>query len=210
MNTEINTLIKEIKFMSKILVQIGSAEGNDHVTEIIKENKNIIGILVEPNPTNFLLLKENYKNIKNLFFENLAISTKNSEINLYVEPGEISHHGSINYNHLIMHDHNPKGIKTLKVQAITLQTLLDKYNLTEHIVDYLFMDTEGHDCDIILNTDFSKFKIKNICFESFHADGPFKQGIKLIKTINHLEEYGYKVDTNKNIPWSMWMYKDFL
>lgn len=194
--------------MSKILIQIGSAEGNDHVTDVIRENENILAILVEPNPENFNLLKENYKNIKNIFFENVAISTGVPEINLYVEPGKISHHGSINYDHLIAHNHNPKDIKVLKVKAITLEQLFLKYNLMENTIDFLYMDTEGHDCDIILNTDFSKFKIKNICFESSHADGPRRKGLKLQQTINHLAAFGYVIDFSKDIPWSLWVTKN--
>jgi FkbM family methyltransferase len=193
--------------MNKILIQIGSAEGNDHVTDILKSNEDILGILVEPNPNNFKLLKENYKNFKNLFFENLAISTNEGELNLYVEPGEISHHGSFNYDHLIAHAHHPKDIKTLKVQTITLEQLLFKYSLVDKKVDFLFMDTEGHDCDILLSTDFLKFNIENICFESFHADGPRKQGVKLKQTINHLNKFGYEIDSSRNIAWSLWMTK---
>lgn len=196
--------------MNKILIQIGSAQGNDHVTDIIKDNTDIMAILVEPNPLNFNLLKENYKDIKNLFFENLAISTEEKEVDLYFEAVRGLEHGSINYMHLPAHGHHPKDIKVIRVQAITLEQLLVKYNLIENIIDFLFIDTEGHDCDIILNTDFAKFKIKNICFESSHSDGPHTQGLKLKQTIHHLETFGYVIDYTKDIPWSLWVTKNIV
>lgn len=194
--------------MNKTLIQIGSAEGNDHVTDIIKNNIDINAILVEPNPKNFELLQENYKDFNNIKFENVAISTRECEVNLFVEPSDISHHGSINFYHLLVHNHNPMEIRTLTVKAITLEQLIQKYNIID--IEFLFIDTEGHDCDIILSTDFSKFNIKNICFETLHADGPMRQGLKLAQTLSYLEKFGYKIDSSKNIPWSTWVTRNLV
>lgn len=193
--------------MSGVLIQIGAAEGNDHVTEIVKNNTFHKIILIEPNVKNFKLLQDNYKNYTNVIFENIAISTENTNITLFAEDLDISHHGSINYEHLLVHSHHPSNIKALIVPALTLTSLLEKHNLLNSEIEFLFIDTEGHDCDIILSTNFKAIDVKNICFETSHADGPKTKGQKLEKTINYLNSCGYEVNQKQNIDWSLWMVK---
>jgi FkbM family methyltransferase len=192
---------------SKILIQIGAAEGKDHVSEIILDKDDYFSILVEPNPNNFKVLTENYKNYKNIIFENIAISTKDGYLDLFVEHDGVSYHGSSNFYHLLMHGHKASNIKKITVESITLEHLLEKYNIKNKEIEYLFIDTEGHDCDIILSTNFSNMNIKNICFESYHTDGPKTQGKKFSDTIEYLNNFGYVVDNSKNIPWSTWVTK---
>lgn len=193
--------------MMKILIQIGSAEGNDHVTKIIKNQVFDKIILVEPNVKNFKLLQDNYKNYSNIIFENIAISTENTKIVLFSEDLDISHHGSMNYMHLLLHGHHPNNIKEVICPALTLTSLLEKYNILTSEIEFLFIDTEGHDCDIILSTDFKAINVKNICFEISHADGPHTKGKKLENTINYLNSCGYEVNQNENVDWSLWMVK---
>lgn len=189
--------------MTKILIQIGAAEGNDHVTEIIKNETFDKIILVEPNVKNFKLLQDNYNNYKNIVFENIAISTNDGHIMLFAEDLNISHHGSTNYMHLLMHGHSPSNIKSFVCPTLTITSLLEKHNIINNEIEYLFIDTEGHDCDIILSTDFKKLKIKNICFEILHADGPHTKGQKLQNTINYLNSCGYVPDLVQNVDWSL-------
>ena len=74
---------------------------------------------------------------------------------------------------------------------MTLENLLKKHSWHDKEVEWLYIDAEGYDCDIILFTDFSKLNIKNVFFETVHSDGPFKQGEKLERTFNWLYSHGY-------------------
>jgi FkbM family methyltransferase len=193
--------------MSKILIQIGAAEGNDHVTEIIKNETFTKVILVEPNVKNFKLLQDNYKTYNNIIFENIAISVENTNITLFAEDKNISYHGSVNYEHLLRHGHHPSNIKEFTIPALTFTSLLEKHNLLNYEIEFLFIDTEGHDCDIILSTNFNEINVKNICFETVHSDGTNTSGEKLKKTIKYLNSCGYEVDQTKKVDWSLWMVK---
>ena len=58
----------------------------------------------------------------------------------------------------------------------------------------LKIDTEGHDCDILLNTDFSKLNIKEIYFETTHTEKAFsRENTEIYRnTSQHLINSGYK------------------
>jgi hypothetical protein len=105
----------------------------------------------------------------------------------------------------LSHGHHPSNILTFTVESLTFKSLIEKHNLENKQIKYVFMDTEGHDCDIILSTDFSNLDIQNICFEILHADGPFSKGKKLENTIKHLNSFNFQQNLNKNIDYSMWM-----
>jgi hypothetical protein len=66
---------------------------------------------------------------------------------------------------------------------------MDNFNT----IDYMFLDTEGHDCDIIQSTDFSKLLVDEICFEIAHTDGSFTgtETDKYKKTNEHLNSFGF-------------------
>ena len=66
-------------------------------------------------------------------------------------------------------------------------------------IDNLFIDTEGHDCDILLNTDFNILNIKNIMFETTHSEGPFSgtNTNKFNETDRHLKNFNY-IDIKHN------------
>lgn len=81
--------------------------------------------------------------------------------------------------------HKEEVISSIKVECCTLQKLLSEYKLTE--VDYLQVDTEGHDAKILNCCDFSIFSVKQIEFEYIHLS---EVEIKYLK--ERLENFGYK------------------
>jgi FkbM family methyltransferase len=59
--------------------------------------------------------------------------------------------------------HNRKG-KTYEVETISLMDLLNKYNAPQ-VIDYLSIDTEGSELDILSNFEFEYYKFKVITVE---------------------------------------------
>lgn len=179
----------------KHLIQIGANNGNDHVSKFIK-NKEYKCILVEPNPFVFKQLLNHYNNCSDFIFENIAISTFNGMVAIFfndIDNINGSEHSSVSLDHLYKHGHTlNRNITPKEIVCTTLTDLIIKHNWQNIEIDYLFIDTEGHDCDIILNTDFSKMYIKTITFEITHSDGPFTKGQKLENTKKHLCSFGYK------------------
>lgn len=174
------------------IVQIGANNGHDHVYEIVKEEKYNC-LLVEPNPYLIDTLKKCYGNIHKCAFEECAISTFDGSIDMHFNNIEQydSSHSSISIDHVLEHGNKKENITTKKVKCMTLESLLRKYNWDEEEIEWLYIDAEGHDCDIILSTEFSKLNIKNIFFETIHSDGPFNQGEKLERTFQWLYLHGY-------------------
>lgn len=151
------------------IIQIGAHKGNDDMTNIIKNYENIeLIILVEPQSQYNDSLIDCYKDY-NIKIENLVV-VDNPEINKVTfftcvdeKDTEIS---SLDVNHLLKHD-KPNYIKN-NFDCITVNNLLDKYNITE--LDILFIDTEGFDDKIIMSIDYEKFNIKSIFYENLHIE----------------------------------------
>ena len=62
-----------------------------------------------------------------------------------------------------------KGGDIFNVKTISLYDLLEKYNAPKYI-DYLSIDTEGSEYEILKNFDFEKYVFKIITCEHNHTD----------------------------------------
>lgn len=188
----------------KTIVQIGVANADDHVFEYIKQsNDEIFGIFVEPNPYSIPIIQTKYNFIQTKIISNIAISKYNGNIKLYLPPWFQSgdaQTASVYKNHLVAHSTPENTIQEIQVLCLTLNTYLNcilGFN-SNNKIDKLFIDVEGHDCEILLSTDFSKLNINEIMFETSHTSGPMS-GDKNIYTDNfnlvsaHLKLYGYEL-----------------
>ena len=146
------------------LVQIGANDGvsHDHLHNIIKKFQ-LKSLLLEPIKKYFLDLQNNYLNFDNVKIENSALSVNNEIIFLYmVNPEYSNKYGTISSGissfykkHLIHHGIKKKHIVQEKVNQISFDALLQKYNFKSF--DLLLIDTEGYDCQIV-NDFFLKIK----------------------------------------------------
>ena len=146
------------------LVQIGANDGvsHDHLHNIIKKFQ-LKSLLLEPIKKYFLDLQNNYLNFDNVKIENSALSVNNEIIFLYmVNPKYSNKYGTISSGissfykkHLIRHGIKKKHIVQEKVNQISFDVLLQKYNFKSF--DLLLIDTEGYDCQIV-NDFFLKIK----------------------------------------------------
>jgi FkbM family methyltransferase len=171
-------------------------------------NKHII--LIEPVPYIFKVLHENYliKNSNNgntnkIICFNFGISNKNDSLELYIPsekndfnmyPSFIHQLCSIHKDHIYKHISEifpDLIIDKINVPCFTLNTIIEEMNIKQ--IDYLIIDTEGHDYDILMDLDLTKIKPNKIQFENRHMDGSFLKGEKYIKLINHLQLNGYKI-----------------
>lgn len=186
------------------IIQIGACVGKDKVMEILCKNKlaDTIVHLIEPFPNNFEVLQANYSQCVNLDiikFYNCAISSTTGRLDLHYQkilknnPDKADEHCSFSYDHLIKHGHEG-NIANFSTESFTLNDFINKYSITGPI-SHLYIDTEGHDCDIILAINFTILNIQNITFETVHSDGPFTRGEKLEKTLEYLESNGFYLNS---------------
>ena len=183
-------------------VQIGSSNGitADPITQFIKGN-NWNGILVEPVRYIFEELKKNYSSIKNrLIFENCAIATENGKLKFYRLKKSDSEDlpfwyeqlGSLNKEVVLKHKDSIPNFDNLfiedTVDAITFKNLVDKHSIKK--IDFIQIDAEGYDYEILKMIPLSDFDVDFIMFENRHLpEKDYKQAIKMLK------ENGFQVGT---------------
>ncbi|MFD2515636.1 FkbM family methyltransferase [Pontibacter locisalis] len=192
------------KYRGKVeFIQIGSNNGitGDPISDYIKNN-NWTGVLIEPVPYLFEELKNNYSNFQDrLLFENSAIANKNGKLKFYRLkksdlPGLPEYYdqlGSFNKEVVLTHRNCIPYFFDLffedYVNAITFKDLLEKYNIDR--LDFVHIDTEGYDYEILKMLPFSDLNIEFIMFEHKHLNGSdYKQAVKLLK------QNRFKIGTN--------------
>lgn len=165
-------------------IQIGANIGNtesDIIWKIVREN-NWNGIFVEPLAKSFEKLKENYSDLKDSFFEKVAIYNYDGEIDLYFEDKYNSETASLIQSHC-----SDRNTCIERVLCIKLETLIKKYNLYDVSFDLLQIDVEKADGVILLDTDFTHILPKHIRFEHCHISSDDRWDI-----LKHLSKFGYK------------------
>jgi len=183
------------------IIQIGACGGKDALMSLLSEKIH----LIEPLYHNFRELKNNYVNIEyinDIVFYNFAISTYTGKLTLYFQkilqnnPNNLDEHCSSSLQHLVKHGHEG-NISSIIVDCYKLNDFIIHNNI-ESTITHLYLDTEGHDCDILLSTSFSNLDIQKITFETVHSDGPFRTGPKLQKTLEYLYSNGYSIENRTN------------
>jgi FkbM family methyltransferase len=187
-------------------IQIGASDGLrwDPIRRfVIRDGWS--GILVEPLPHVFNMLKNNYAYIKSqrLIFVNAAVSWKDDEwVHIWSYSDEFCNslsledrlfylrRSSFDKKHveasLKNFDDIEDKIRSFRVQCISVNSLIQKY-WDSNRIDLIFIDAEGHDDEIIRAIDFGTTHPKAVLFES-HNLGGRKQ-----ETYNFLSGKGYKV-----------------
>ena len=203
--------------MNKIIIQIGSHVGdtfNDKVYGISEQAKKLI--LVEPVPYLFEQLKINYnkkfKDTSHIKFVNKAISSYDGKMELTIPsptndfskfPYWADQLASFNSEHIKKHIPNLLT-ETILVDMMSLNSLLREYNI-DHI-DELYLDTEGHEFEILNNFSFCVKPIK-IYFEYKHIDGTYSVGNKFNILMNKLKLLGYIITEQTETDIEVILYK---
>ena len=115
------------------------------------------GILAEPSKN----WHEELSNNRSCYIENKAVWIKSDETLTFLECTGPELSTIADFRNI--DSHSRKG-KTYEVETISLEDLLDKYD-APNVIDYLSIDTEGSELDILSNFDFEKFKFRVITVE---------------------------------------------
>ena len=170
-----NELFKNNK--NGIYIDIGAHDGISGSNSYFFEKKlQWDGICIEANPNIYKSLVKN-RTSKNL---NCAIYNKNDKIEFCLNEGYTEMLSGIKETYDNQHverinsEINLTGGKQNKitVNCFTLNHILEKYNYS--IIDYLSIDTEGSEKEIITNIDFNKYHINVINFEVNYENENYK------------------------------------
>jgi len=174
------------------LIQIGANRGNDHVTKLITEHTGKFDKIILVEPISFVLdeLRACYKDVQNVIIENCIVSTSpdNSQ-KIFYHRGSNYEVSTLNKTHLSEHGCPETHIEFLEVANKTLTELLIKHDI--YHLDYLFIDAEGFDIDILMSLDLSLVTVENIHLEIVHSDGAFKRGPKFEMLCNYIKDKDY-------------------
>ena len=167
------------------IVQVGANCGHDDLSHYVHSKFNshpqdVELHLIEPNPMVLDSLEKSYIGFPNVFVHNFAIKSpfqEKSEIEIfYYEDDLIWEHNrygkaSMKMSHLEKHrgmEGCNKQIKSFVSKCLTLDNFLTGHNLFN--IDWLYIDAEGMDAEILLTFDWKKYSIKKVEFEHFHLE----------------------------------------
>jgi FkbM family methyltransferase len=154
--------------MEKVWIQIGTHNGKDLFNQKAKENSPDRIILVEPNESLNLEIGVNYINLwEKVFIKNVAITEKEKGLVRLVIPKGKPHYSDKNYSLLPMDDWGD-NFQIIEVPSMTFMQLCKEYNITD--IDFLQIDTEGYDAEIIKSIDFNQIHIRKIKYEKWAFD----------------------------------------
>jgi len=173
-------------------VEIGASDGILLSNCFLLEKKyNWNGICIEPIPYKFdsLIKNRNCKCVNKAVFSksNLEVDFSIHKYGEYTEDG-IS--GITDY----LDKHREKVLKNetrIKVKTQTLNDILEE-NKSPYIIDYLSLDTEGTELEILKSVDLNKYKFRIISVEHNYM---FKRKQEIFELLN---SYNYKLYKSKN------------
>lgn len=121
---------------------------------------------------------------------NLGVARKNSTKIIYFQKNK-SPLNTLNLMHAKKIFSNT--FKQKKIKTKTLTNILDKTKFKRKEIDFLNIDTEGSDLEVLKSLDFKKYKPKLICVELIDHFGPDQKKIKKHKIYKFLKDKKYKL-----------------
>lgn len=183
-------LEKYVNYDKGFFVELGANDGITQSNSFYFELKrNWRGVLVEPSPHNFLLCKK-IRSKKNYIYCNACVGFdfKGKYVDIkYSNLMSISN--NLDLDLLSKKDHIKNSIQHLNENeevfqfgsmAVTLNTLLEKSNAPK-IIDFLSLDVEGAELEVLKGIDFNLFSFKYILIEV--------RNLEKIKTFLKLKQY---------------------
>lgn len=153
------------------------------------------GINIDLNPLTIELFNFMRPQDTNL---NLAISNDNNEKNLYFID-ELNTQNTLDENQLLFlkehHKIKEEEIIKKRIKTKKLDHILNEQKFDE--IDFMNIDIEGHELDVIKTIDFKKIKVRYICLEMInHNELSIKNSEKIknilsVNNFNMIKKFGF-------------------
>jgi FkbM family methyltransferase len=157
------------------------------------------GLMVEPHPSVFRDLEDNYRGFQNIKTLNVAIGQSDGELSLYTPNDSIiasnpdlSGLCSLDVDVLIRtmtyyKIQNPaQCVQRFAVKALSVATLLKESHLDS--IDVLQIDTEGYDWKILSQFDLDDLGVRLINVEYEHLES-----VERVACVEHLTKHGFEM-----------------
>ena len=165
--------------------------------------KGWYGINIDLDKKNIDLFNFFRKNDENL---NYAVSSTNSKCDLYY------YHDKSPINTIekkITEYQNAKITKIKKIKTKTLDSILDNSKFKKNQIDFVSIDVEGHELDVLKGFDLRKYK-PNIVVIEFLDLSAKKLEIKNLNIENVLKSKIYKYMITQNYTLVNWLHSDLV
>lgn len=160
-NNEEEVLLEYFKGISNgVVVEVGAANP-EYISNsrFLIENYNWYGLLIEPNPVFYNKLKQFYINNKNIVCLDCLV---------HDQPGFFDFHYLVDGYGSTMHEwfRDKVGGNFLKttIEAKTLTSIVE--NIGYKKINFLSIDAEGNDPNVLKSIDLNKIDIDLICLEA--------------------------------------------
>lgn len=153
-------------------VEIGAFDGKTHSnTYLLETEYSWTGILAEPNP----ILSDGIRSIRSSPLDTCPVDSatgKSVVMRFVTDEPELSAMADRAFNDQHA-DARRKGSVEITQNTISLNDLLEKYHAPETI-DFISMDTEGNEPDILSSFDFDRYAVRLFCIEHNYTEANVK------------------------------------
>lgn len=193
----------KLKYPDYPFIQIGANDGkrSDPIHEYV-ETFQLTGILLEPQPELFQELQRTYAHRNDLTLLQAALADKDETLNLYrLRPDQASLNtwatGIASFNKEVFlhnaarHGASEDRIETIPVEAISVNTLLTKYQIAK--IGLLQIDTEGYDAEVLRLFDIAQTRPLIIHYEHKHLpQHVWEHSISMLLKHNYLVSHNFE------------------
>ena len=169
---------------SGVYVELGANNGLfQSNTAFLEKERNWSGVLIEPSKYNFLECKKNRPGSK--VYNYACVSKEFTGTHVYGDWEKKVAHGA-------MASVGGRRLQSAqqdmtKVEANTLESILEKAEISN--IDFLSLDTEGYEFEILKGLNLDKFKPKYMLIELYKDQNQ-------IDIISYLKTYNYSLISN--------------
>lgn len=185
------------------MILVGANDGLsfDNLFQLL-DPKKTNGLIIEPSPKYFEMLQYNLSHFVGLKFLNFALFKNRKSVSLFQLNNKGLNSlpewgrgiGSFSKKHLLKFGIEEDCIEEIQVEGIPFMDVIKPFEEFKSI-DYLQIDTEGYDAEIIKMIDFNNFKVKLIKFESANLKKDELSGLEELFLINDFNFFKGREDS---------------
>lgn len=172
-----------------------------------KYSQTAIIYAFEPNKTNIIKLRENCGNINNYNIIEKAISDKEGTVEFF-EANYTNSSSLLPFTNEVKKWKNPtpttpllQTINSYNIEAIRLDTFIKQQNLQNATIDFIKIDTQGHDLNVIKSLgDYIKNVREILCEVQITNFDLYKDQSNKNELLSYMKEYNFEI--RKVQPWS--------
>lgn len=178
--TVLRLSIKKYNLLKGLIVGSGHGDYGEWI-DIVKNNQTSC-VLVEPDEESFEKLYSRYSKYSNIKFEKVAVDIRKGIKKFWLAPQK--NVSSLKIENCLNYNFQKNELVEVEVETESLKNLIDKHN-----VDWVRLDAEGMDYDLVMSLESETFdKLKYIQYEHINISDNDKNNLNFF-----LESNGYVV-----------------